>query len=1354
MWARLLLNSVIFLVFIAYSPLKGQETLSRKRSFIHYTDAEGLPFLSVTDFIQDPSGFMWVATRIGISHFDGYTFREIKVMNKYDQPVVLSSPLFIPDPKGEKILVRSWDNRIFEYRKDLALFKECSFSRSREYSPFLQVAGLDNGFWLLEDKEVIYLDAESGQEVRLIEKLPFVEARLKDQRCLGFVQQKDMMYLVLETGNLLQINLTQKSSREIVLTQIPGDRINQVLIDSTRKVWIATDDAGAFRVDPEDGQIEHFAVEASGSYHITNNMIRDLGEDREGNVWIGTENGLCIWDLHQRQMEYYQYDINYPEGLNSNAVYVIYCDTNGDSWVGTYFGGINLYSAGEAFFKKMTSGIGPGYLTGNQVSCLTEDGEGNLYVGFEGDGINRIDALTGRVEKICHIPGKNSLSYDNVHALKFGLDERLYIATFTGGLNIYDPRSDYFQIINQQNTPNLPSDNIYSLLPHGDTIFIGTDNGLAIYSLKNNSVYPFYEDIFAGKMVHSICHSGDYLWFSTYADIYKYHLKTGHLNRLDKFQKQVSISFVIPDENENIWIGDNFDGLRIYWKDKDVIQHFSPDDGFPAKRVYGMNPGNGDHYWISTSKGLVKFSPITQNAVVFDRQSGLPFTQFNYQAYYQTRGGTIYFGGVNGLVYFNDQAELEPQAIEKVVFSDFDLFYRSVEPGKGTPLEKPIHETKSIRLKYHENVFTIHYSALDFTHPGRVQYAYYLEGFETNWNLVGNKRMASYTNLSPGTYTFFVKASYDNTNWSDQVASLQLIVAPPFWRTDLAYLIYTILIAVGLWAFYLIRVKIEESKTMLALERQEKSYQENLNRLKLEFFTNISHELRTPLTLIIGPLNKLLSTQQFQLRTREKLEHIYHNAQRLVYLINQLLDFRKIETGQEKLKVRKGNISIFISEIKEAFEGIAELRNIQFELDFKVTELELYFDQEKLERMLFNLLSNAFKYTPDGGRIRLKVKTFTAKAGKGTYLQLKVQDTGVGIPKDQLQHIFHRYYQGENLKAGESGSGIGLAFVNSLVRLHKGSLRVRSEVGVGSSFSLRIPVAREAYEEHEVGDAKPYSSNSSEWLDTQFAPRITPSIQENHIEKPQLLVVDDHLELLAFLQDSLADKFNVQTATNGEEALHLLKERMPELVISDVMMPVMDGLEFTRRLKENIETSHIPVILLTAKAELEHHLEGFSSGADFYIEKPFYPELLIKHIENILTTRRRLIDLFKRDIYLTPSEIGHSKSDQEFIEKLTHLIEENIDHPNLDVSFILKEMCVSRSLLHLKLKKIVNCSTTEYIRTVRLKKAAKLIITGEKTITEAAYVCGFSSPSLFSRRFKEFFGKSPRAYAKAHSKIQ
>jgi|GEM_PF-530444 len=1329
--------------------ITGQIPLQQERTFIHYTDADGLPYSGITDFIQDETGFLWVATWINICRFDGVRFREFPVLDFKGKPAVYHWPKFFRDANSGQIYFHSSDNRIFKYHEGEAVFKEYR-QLEAGYLPRIKPSKR-GGFWFVRDSSVFHIDSALQNQHLLTDYFPFTANELTGQLCRAVVEYGETLYVVLEGSRLVEIHPGAEEVRILDLSKVVGEEGVLLLADGRGQAWIKSVDAGVCRVNLEDGAVTHFSERAPEPYRLTSNFVRTIAKDDKGNIWIGTENGLNIWNEQTGSMERHQYDLNKPEGINSNAIYAIHCDRAGDVWVGTYFGGINLYSASKEFFNFLLAGEEDYSLGGHQVSCIVEDPSGNIYVGLEGDGFNKIDIQTGKIEKFCHQPGKNSLSYDNVHTMAFDSAHRLYIGTYTGGLNIYDPEQDRFSVINTDNTPDLPSNNIYCLVQQGDSIFIGTSNGMAIYRVPTGEVVPFYKDVLWDKWVRALSLSGNELWIGTEHALFHYDLHTGNFQQFGKFDSPVNLSFVTTDEDGNIWIGDDFQGLFVYWKKQDSLHHYDPSASFPAKRVFGMVPGKEDYFWVSSNQGLVKFFPETHNWVLYNRQSGLPFSQFNYLAFYKSRSNDIYFGGINGLVYFNEMKNASAKGLAPVVFTDFELFYESVDPKNSPVLSRPIHQTESIRLKYEQNVFTIHYSALNYTHPGRVQYAYYLEGFESGWNLVGNKKSVSYTNLSPGTYTFHVKASYDNANWTTPASKMEVVVAPPFYRSKAAYFIYWMLIAGGLIIFYLVSIKIEKSKSAAALEHQEKENREKLNRLKLEFFTNVSHDFRTPLTLILGPIQRLLGSGRMDEEDREKLTQVDRNAQRLLGLVNQLMDFRKVDGGQENLRIRKNNAVTFVREIKQAFEPLAENQQIQFDFEYRVLEEEVYFDPLKVERILFNLLSNAFKFTPEQGRIQLGLYTCSAAQGKtGTELVLMVKDDGVGIPEAQLRQVFDRFYKIENsTRHSGSGSGIGLAFVRSLVELHKGRIAVESEEGAGTQFAVRIPADAASYAPEEMDHTiSSYISQVNEWMEPAVQMKSPSEGTESCPNKLNILVVEDNAELLSFLQQTFVEKFNVQTAANGVEALEMIQKQKPDLIISDIVMPEMNGLILTKRLKAEVETSHIPIMLLTAKTEAAHHYEGFSAGADCYIEKPFYPQLLIKHVENILTTRSRLIELFKRDLDLSPSEITHSKPDQEFIEKLTALVEKNIDNPDLDVSFLLREMCISRSLLHLKLKNLVDCSATEYIRSVRLKRAAKLILAGGRTIKEIAYSTGFSSPSVFSRCFKKYFGQSPRQYSK------
>jgi len=1341
-----------FCLFMGGRSGYAQAGRHQDRSFIHYTGADGLPFASISDFLQDEHGFMWVGTRISVSRFDGSRFREYQLYDREGKSVTPILPHFFRNRITGRLYVHTLKNRIFVYREKEDCFRECYRLPGAEWVPSV-APSRGGGYWICQDSSATYLKGDFSEQIPLSEHFSFPVDQLTKRPVLAVTEHEGILYLLFTDNRLARINPITREVKTVELSISLGPNINDLFVDRDQSVWITTLDRGAFRLRLSGGKTDHFFEDATANFQLTNDMVRTIAQDREGNIWIGTENGLCIRNRRTGRMEKHRTDPNRANSLNSNAIYAIFCDRAGDVWVGTYFGGINLFSASKEPFNVMRGGVGDYALSGDPVSSITEDEAGNIYVGLEGDGFNIIDRATGKVEKFRRLPNRNSLSYDNVHDLLFGPNQNLYIGTYTGGLNIYDPQRDQFRYINRQTHPVLPSNNIYSLLGYGDSIFIGTDKGLVMHRVSDDRLLPFQEEVLGGKFISDLCRAGKQLWISGRKSLFCYDLVTGELKPFRRFKHRLNISFVSADEDGNVWIGDNFRGLYVYWKARDTVSHYAPASGFPAKRVYGMIPGRGQYYWISSSQGLIKFFPQTGNTVVYDRQSGLPFSQFNYLAFYKSRNKDIYFGGINGLIHFNEYEANRTKPLRKVTFTEFELFNNTIRQTDSSGLlSRPIHLGPAINLEYQENVFTVHYSALNYTHPNRIQYAYYLEGFENGWNLAGNRKSVTYTNLSPGSYTLHVKASYDNHEWTP-ASELRIKVAPPFYLSRLAFVIYGVLIVGGLVIFYLVSVKIEQSKSLAALERKEKETQERLNKIKLEFFTNISHDFRTPLTLIMGPLQQLLRNDQMERNAKNQLRQINRNAGRLLGLIDQLMDFRRVDQGRDPLRVRKGNVVTFVKEIKKAFLPLAGDRRIQLRDHYALEREDVFFDPQKLERILFNLLSNAFKFTPDGGAISLEVRTaHLARNGKeaAEHLQIKVMDTGKGIKAGQLERIFDRFHTLDIPdKMTNPGSGIGLAFVKSLVELHKGNIQVESTEGKGTCFDIHLPCGSISFSREEMGPTRPFYQQSTNWMHHKPSGNSTIAKAAECESDLTLLIAEDAPELLEFLRQCLSEKFRVITAANGLEALRSAQRHKPDLVISDIMMPEMDGLTLTRRLKGDVATSHIPVILLTARTEPQQHEEGFTAGADYYLEKPFYPQLLIKHVENILATRNRLISLFRKDLQLPVSEVTHSKPDQEFIEKLTKVIEEHIDHPDLGVGFLLQHLCISRSLLHLKLKKILDCSATEYIRSVRLKKAARLILEGGATIKEVAYATGFSSPSLFSRNFKQYFGKSPRDYAKS-----
>ncbi|MEE4117224.1 MAG: hybrid sensor histidine kinase/response regulator transcription factor, partial [Marinilabiliaceae bacterium] len=768
---------------------------------------------------------------------------------------------------------------------------------------------------------------------------------------------------------------------------------------------------------------------------------------------------------------------------------------------------------------------------------------------------------------------------------------------------------------------------------------------------------------------------------------------------------------------------------------------------FPASRVFGLIEGVGGWYWVSSSNGLLKFRPETNSVLTFNTKSGLPFNQFNFNAYYRSKEGKMYFGGINGLVYFEDTGEKIINLLEDIVFTGLSVFNQRVIPGENSILAEDLRFSGNFKLKYSEKIFSVSYSALNFTHPGRVQYAYKLEGLRNEWISVGNQNTVTFTSLPPGKYRLWVRASFDNNTLNSKESSLLIVIKPPFYLSVLAYVVYAVIFLISLLIFYLVSRQIEKSKALAIIERSEKLQENRMNQSKLEFFTNVSHELKTPLTLIIGRLTNLVRQGALSSEHKKSLVSINDNARRLLALINQLMEFRKSDLGKTTLKVSEGDINLFTREIKEAFDYVAEMRNIDFRIHITTPFRAIWFDHEKLERILFNLLSNAFKYTGDSGNIIISVKAEQVNNSEAEKLRIDIEDNGSGIDAKDLDRIFDRFYRTENKEQVKPGSGIGLALVKNLVTLHKGNIDVVSKPGTGTVFSIVLPCSRAAFSDDELYcEELSYTMNTEELIHLEHNKEYHSDDPMLEPERETVLIVDDNTELLSFLSESISVKFNVITALDGNEAIDRISMHKPDIIISDVMMPGMDGYELTSKIKSSIETSHIPVILLSARTEVDDKYRGLLTGADAYIEKPFYPHLLLKHIENLLATRKKLISTFRENLKSKPSDIAQTKSDKEFIEKLSSLITANIDNPELDVTFLVNEISVSRSLLHLKLKKIAGCSATSFIRALRLRTAASLIIDEGISFSEAAYRTGFSSPAFFSRRFKEYFGKTPSQF--------
>ncbi|MDA3879168.1 MAG: response regulator, partial [Prolixibacteraceae bacterium] len=1320
-------------------------------NFHHYTNEDGLPSSYVKSVVQDKLGFMWMATRVSVVRFDGSRFIEFPAYNEFGEETDLfCNKVFMYN--DSLLVARTNRGRYYYFDQDNETFH--AYMKLNNLGQTQSLMPAADGYWLCRNDELLFFDSATGRLTGINEKLEF--SNLPDKhKFLQHYNNKNKIVALTDTGILLWIDIENSEVKSFnVREQVNPMLVRLYYIDYNSNIWFGEESNGLLRLNTQTGNITRYSKDKAGNKRLPHNMVHCFTEDADNRIWIGTEAGLSIVDDNENSIHYCRYDPANPNGLNTDPIYDAFCDKDGNVWLGTYFGGLNFWNGKESFFHTWQSGVGKWSLGGNVVSCLNEDQDGNIWVGLEDMGLNMINIENGQVNR--YISQNSGLSYNNIHDLHFVDDKTLWIATYTGGINILDIKSKTFTYLNVKNAPNLHSDNIYAFMQVGDSLFVSTSAGVNLYHLRDKTFQSFFPEILNDYQFESMARNGNTLWFSSALSVYYYDIGSGKLHEFDKAPEMANINFVRTDSKQRIWIGDCYDGLCCYNPADESVKFFNPQTGFPGSWMFSLQEADNGWFWVSCNSGLIKFHPENDIYTLFDTNSGIPFNQFNYRASYTDSRGITYFGGNNGMVSFNMNDSLNVDNHKDIRFTGFQLFNKYVQPGvKGSPLDKSLNRSDRITLNHNQNIFTLEFTSFSYASLGRSQYAYYLEGFEDDWNHVGNRNYATYTNLSPGKYTFHVKGYQNEMDTNNEGRTLQIVVKPPIWLSHWAFLVYFILA----WGFsiviYMVGRKLEKSKALVEIERRDKEHSEEINKVKLEFFTNISHELKTPLTLIMGPLKKVLGEEKLSPISRKRLTGIERNSHRLFNLINQLLEFRKVETGREVLKIEKIEIAEYIAEIVRSFESLVESTDIQFAVSTPKPGTEVWIDPGKVERIIFNLLINAFKYTSVSGVVNLKVSLGgkDVKKNGSKELLISVSDSGKGIAPEMIDKVFDRFFHSGDGNMQIKSSGIGLAYVKSLVQLHKGKISVESNPdglsgSKGTIFSVRLPASEDAYTVDEiVHDALQYVHELPSMVEIcdEDCRQLSRTTNANYTYKTIMLVEDNH-ELVDFMRETLEENYKVYVAYDGTEALEQVRNIKPDLIVSDVMMPRMDGLELTQILKNDIQTSHIPVILLTAKSGAENRLTGLGSGADFYIEKPFYPQELEQNICNILNTRKALIDKFMNDAFVPVSDIAQSESDKLFIEKITEIIKKNLNNTSFDVSELVKEMGLSRSLLHMKLKSIANCSTTEYIRTIKLKEAVKLISSGKCNISEAAYEAGFSSPTYFTRRFKEHYGKSPREY--------
>ncbi|MFO7448146.1 MAG: two-component regulator propeller domain-containing protein [Ignavibacteriaceae bacterium] len=1366
----------IFIIYLfSTSSLNAQQ---QDLHFKHITPDDGLSKSSVTRILQDKQGFIWIGTFNGLNRYDGYEF----TVYQYDQGNshsithnYISS--MIEDHEG-RLWVGTSDG-LNSYNKTTN-----SFERYRHNSKTPSSISDSQIEAIFEDSSHrLWIGTRNGglnlydRNRKVFEH--FVHNK-KDAKSLSsnfisaiFENSDGNLWIGHRDGSLDIFNSSQKKFNRLTyqgkkLTNSPIMSI----VQSHNDIWIGTQGDGLFHVkykSPDLEVINHYLYHPRQQNTITGNVILSLMEDSYGRLWIGTEDeGLNILDIEKGKFYHYKTDPFDYSSLNNNSIYNIYEDHVGNIWIGTYSGGINLLTRNYFEYYRHMPGI-DNSLSNNNVNNFLEDNDGNIWIATGASGLDKFDRKN---KKFTNYNSTNSdISADVILSLYQDDSEDVWIGTWANGLYRFNRKSGTISRYTKEQN-GLASNNIFQILESkkGELWLCTFWGGLTRFNTENLAVtiYSKENSGLGDNDVRAI--TRDYegnLWIGTDVGLDHFNPETNVFKNYQHSENNKNslskgfISFVMQSSDSTVWVG-TMGGLNKFDRKSNSFIHYNTKNGLSNDEIMCIVEDKNKHLWISTTKGISRFDPETETFKNFDVSDGLQRNEFNNRSGIRTRQGEIVFGGNNGFNIFQPEDFKDNPVVPTVVINDLRIFNKPVAIGeKDSPLQKSIIETDELTLSYKQSVFSFSFVALNYTSPEKNQYAYMMEGFDDDWNYIGTNRTATYTNLDPGNYVFRVKASNNDGKWNEKGASLNIRIEPPFWKTWWAYMLeaaIVIMISYFIINYYISRQRL---KNALKIEHLELEKMYELDQTKTRFFSNISHEFHSPITLILSPLEKLIGSFSVDDKIRNSLTLVHRNAKRLQRMINQLKDFNKLETGDLQLFLSKGDIIHFVKEIFHSFQDFARDHQIDFQFEANQEQHPAWFDPDKVDKIIYNLLSNAFKFTPDEGKIVVSISIINAdishknnngKDKASQYAEISVRDTGIGIPQDKIEHVFKRFYHLEDYKGFHyEGSGVGLAFVCELLKLYKGDINVNTVEGEGTTFTVQIPIDEHYLEENQLvrkfGAAPVFRHTPPSYLPLQGLHSSDTAKSKNKSQDiPVILIVEDDKEIRDYIKQNFDENYRVLEAENGALGCKKAVQSIPDLIITDIKMDEVDGIALCSKLKNDEKTSHIPIIMLTSYSSREYQIKSLSEGADVYLTKPFNIDILEAQMINLLETRKKLQEKFSSEFVLGPNKIPVTDIDEKFLKRLTETVEEHISDTKFNADILSEKIGMSRMQLYRKLRGLTNQTVHEFIRNIRLKRAVQLLEQKRMTITEIAYEVGFNDLTYFARCFRKQYDKSPSEY--------
>ncbi len=1346
--------------------------------FERLTIQDGLSNNRVNAILQDKKGFMWFGTEGGLNRFDGYTVTSYGHLPMYEGSVLFE------DSRG-LLWLTALGGRLFRFDKISERFVEYPSLGQGVHQVFEDNSG---DLWTATWGAGVGRYVPTSDSFQVYTHWPGRPGTLPDNN-VGAVCVDNEGQLLVGTGS--GVSSFDKQRDEFHhLEGGPGNYVSSIVVDAHETVWAGTNH-GLWEIDRshsrstihlnkkrewndilflyEDSRSELWVASGGGISRfdrVTRKFknfenyippettlgitwpVKPIFEDRTGTLWSGVSSVLAVFDRVKQDFVLCSFEPRSPKYTEANVTSAMYQDRSGRMWFGTMSRGVEWTDRNrKPFIDIRLSGLSP-----SVISILT-DQDGILWLG-QPEGLCRLDPRSGVQILYQRNPSNSrSLSGNVIASIAEESPKTLWLGTYERGLNRFDKQTGLSTrfVHDERNPRSLRSNNIGSLLiDRTGVLWVGAE-GLDKLTPGTNTFSHLNVDSAGNPYIMSLLEDqSGVLWIGTATGLASFDRK---LAKFEHYRNDPTagtslsnnaVNALHEDRQGSLWIGTD-NGLNKFEKSTSTFSHITEKDGLASDKIIGILEDDHGSLWMLTPKGISRYNPATGSIRNYDQRDGVRLDAAIYSPYFKDRNGEMFFGGFSGLIRFHPDSIKDNPTVPSVVITSFKKFEQPVR------FDTSISEKRLIELSYKDNVFSFEFAALNLLSAEKNQYAYKLEGFDKDWIYSGTKRSATYTNLDGGTYVFRVKGSNNDGVWNEQGTSIAVVITPPPWKTTWAYLFYVSIAAMTLYGIRRYQLNKLNVRHQLELTALESKTLREVDEVKSRFFANISHEFRTPLSLILGPVEAMSLAARDE-KVRENLAMILRNARRLLSLVNQLLDLSRIEGHKMKLRARETDLIDIVRGVAASFESLAVRKDIQLSVVWDAPVIG-YFDDEVVVKIITNLLSNAFKFTGEGGRVSVEVRS--GKVDSPGCVSIAVVDTGVGIPADQHEKIFDRFYQVDGAATREhEGTGIGLALTRELVQLHKGRIEVASEPGHGSSFTVTLPLGKaHLLEEEIVNDksdiAREVTVSVDTLTDSDGGAPAGDAIGEGRDEPPSVLVVEDNADMRRYIRSRLEGTYAVLEAENGSAGMETAITSGPDLIVSDVMMPKMDGLELCKRLKQDLRTSHIPIILLTAKAGKGHRIEGLGIGADDYLVKPFDAEELAARIANLIEQRRMLRMRFQKEIVLKPNDIAVTPVDAQFLQRVMGLVEEHMADSEFGTEAMGKELYLSRMQLHRKLKALTGRSPHEFLRAMRLQRAAQLLRKGAGNVSEIAYEVGFNNLSHFAKSFREEFGQSPSEFVAA-----